>query len=253
MATSRGYDVVLPSLWDVVIVPEAHIRIAFWSAGNADAQAKSSRFHDSRDRGVGFANDESNSSEDEWANIDAMQPPPPPPRARPSDREESANEEEEDEDEDEDEDENEEEELTDEEKEEGSEPSPVSNLVRNALTPNDQAGNDLSFAVDTRWVGVHSSAGKVSEGSSDISNKPFDGHGMNVNSLNITKALTVTADDRTAVQVHTLPGPENSIYSSSIGIRWYHVHAELLDWAQFKVSRWMFTSKDCTDAGSLHA
>jgi hypothetical protein len=73
------------------------------------------------------------------------------------------------------------------------------------------------------------------DGLPDSPKQPRDGPAMKVNALNIMKATTVTVDDRSAVQVHTIPGPENSVFSSSIGVRWHHVHGEVLDWNQFKV------------------
>jgi hypothetical protein len=245
VATSRGYDVVLPSLWDEVIVPEAHIRIAFWSDDNVNAGARLRRSYSSKDRTVEFADIEVDVSEDEWAsNVplqrrrtetdDLFRPPPPPPRERPrlstgthsdrmSDEEDSTSEEEEEE---------EDEELTDEDRE-GSEPLPEPEPVRVPITPTDQDGNELAFTIGPGWIGPHSHAGKEPEISSDITKQSR--HKMEPENLRITKALTVTTEDRTAVQVHTLPGPENSVYSSSVGVRWHHIHAELLDWAQFKV------------------
>ena len=347
VSTSRGYDVVLPSLWDEVIVPEAHIRIAFWSDDSAHTEARSRRSYDARDRGSEFAQIEADASEDEWYNdapsrrrrieavdvirrrrspspppppppppgsrrrassgtrlerlvideegstddvplrrratetddtirlppsppqpgsrtrasfetrrerlsnaedewdaIDSLprrntetddttRPPPPPPRPRPrpglssrsrSDRmsnEEELSSEGEDED------------STDKESEERSEPPPLPEPVRITSPPTDELGNALSFTIDTTWR-------KEPEVNGDNSKTSLEGPALNSSSLNITKALTVTADDRTAVQVHTLPGPGNSAYSSSVGIRWYHLHGELLDWTQFKASHLPF-------------
>jgi hypothetical protein len=132
-------------------------------------------------------------------------------------------------------DEEEEETTSEEDEEESSEPQPAPEPVRVALTPTDQDGNPLALNVDLRCVGVHPKAEKELESNSDDSKQPRDGREMIVEKLKITKAVTVTTEGKTVVQIHKLPGPESSATSSSIGIRWYHMHAEQLDWMQFKV------------------
>lgn len=71
---------------------------------------------------------------------------------------------------------------------------------------------------------------------------------MAAETLKVTKAVTTTAENRTTLEIHTLPGPENSELSSMVGIRWYHLHGEALDWSQFKV-RNTFLQLNLTDMG----
>lgn len=68
---------------------------------------------------------------------------------------------------------------------------------------------------------------------------------MAAETLKIAKAITSVADNRTTMEVHVLPGPENSALSDSVGIRWYHLHGEDLDWGQFRV-RYTIFQLSCT-------
>lgn len=222
-------------MWSAVVVPETLVRVAFW----LDEERQRPRRHvGSKDRAVEFTNVEVDGDEDDWWSSDV------PLRrysrtedALPLPSETKLNEDSVDE-------EDEEEELTTEEdEEEGSEPPPAPEPVRVALTPTDQDGNNLTFTVDMRWVGFHPNAGRGPGSMSDTSKQPRGGREMNAESYKITKAVTVTAEGKTVVQVHTLLGPESSANSSSIGIRWYHIHAEQLDWAQFKVGVYSMASQ----------
>jgi hypothetical protein len=268
VATSRGYNIVLPSLWNDLVVPGAHIRIAFWSDDPRDELIVRRYKTDAQD--VEYEDVEI-AVDPQWPDDGPIPrsrtksptppPPPPPPRSRPRPRfsedewfdpipnprvirERTSTELERIHQDAEDasisEGEGEEEEGIDEGdssgdgNEEESELQPAPEPVRIVQAPIDQDGNELSFTVNTKWVDNHSVSG---EGLSDSPKQSRDGLALEVNALNIMKATTVTVDDRSAVQVHVLPGPENSVYSSSVGIRWHHVHGEVLDWNQFRVSR----------------
>ncbi|PVI02967.1 hypothetical protein DM02DRAFT_521838 [Periconia macrospinosa] len=46
--------------------------------------------------------------------------------------------------------------------------------------------------------------------------------------------MSVVTEERTAIEIHTLSGPENSALPSNVFIRWNHLYAEYLDWMQFQ-------------------
>lgn len=116
-----------------------------------------------------------------------------------------------------------------------SEPAPPPEPMRVVQPPIDDEGNELSFVVNTGWVKPSHNTGKETGSNSDVSGKPRDRPIMNTENFRITKAMSVTTEGRTTIQIHTLPGPESSAFSSDIHIRWYHLYAQSLDWAQFKV------------------
>jgi hypothetical protein len=108
--------------------------------------------------------------------------------------------------------------------------------IRAVIQPVDQEGNPLSFSIDTRWAAKFFLSSKVEHRSRDsLTTSLRNGRDMAAETLKITKVVTNTAENRTTLEVYTLPGPENNVLSSSVGIRWHHLHGEALDWGQFKV------------------
>ncbi|OAG03264.1 uncharacterized protein CC84DRAFT_1261852 [Paraphaeosphaeria sporulosa] len=123
------------------------------------------------------------------------------------------------------------------EDEDASFEAPSAKPIRAIVEPVDKGGNPLSFALDTRWAAKFLSSFKVEDSSDETLTKTLrNTREMAAETLKITKAVTTTADNRTTLEVHTLPGPENSALSGSVGIWWYHLHGEALDWSQFKTT-----------------
>lgn len=119
----------------------------------------------------------------------------------------------------------------------------------------DEERNPLSFKVDTRWAAKLLSSSKLidSNNGSSVKKTRNSPREMDAENLKITKAITSTAENRTTLEVHTIPGPENSTHSSSIGIRWFHLHGTALDWNQFKVKHILFrTNLTNVVTGYLH-
>ncbi|CAI6340864.1 unnamed protein product [Periconia digitata] len=115
-----------------------------------------------------------------------------------------------------------------------SEAPPLPEPVRSVIPPVDDEGNKLSFIVDSSCSSPSRKPGKEAGGDIEISRKPVGRPVMNTENLRITRAMSVTSERRTMIQIHTLPGPESSSFSSSIHTRWTHLYADWLDWAQFK-------------------
>ncbi|KAF2873872.1 hypothetical protein BDV95DRAFT_355291 [Massariosphaeria phaeospora] len=90
----------------------------------------------------------------------------------------------------------------------------------------------LSFLVDTKSPSTYNNT-KLPHGNEDPEQRASVGD-MKPDTLKILKAISVTAESRTTLQIHTLPGPESSFTSAATDIRWYHLHAKQLDFAQFK-------------------
>ncbi|KAF1948666.1 hypothetical protein CC80DRAFT_540815 [Byssothecium circinans] len=118
------------------------------------------------------------------------------------------------------------------ESEEEPEAPPYPEPLRNELPALDQDGNRLSFTVNL-WRGLPPDLAKQEVSNGEQTNTARD---MSIDNLKITKAINVETEGRATVQIHTLPGPDNSAFSSSIGIRWYHVYADMLDWNSFKTT-----------------
>ncbi|KAF2439176.1 hypothetical protein P171DRAFT_476960 [Karstenula rhodostoma CBS 690.94] len=115
--------------------------------------------------------------------------------------------------------------------------APSAKPIRAVVQPVDEGGNPLSFTMDTRWAARFLSSVKIEDSSKESLTKTLrNGREMAAETLKITKAVTTTTDSRTTLEVYTLPGPENSVLSSSIGIRWYHLHGEALGWSQYKTT-----------------
>ncbi|KAF1970652.1 hypothetical protein BU23DRAFT_556613 [Bimuria novae-zelandiae CBS 107.79] len=113
--------------------------------------------------------------------------------------------------------------------------APPAEPIRMVNKPIDKEGSPLSFTVDTRWAGKYFSLNKENDSSeTSLINKFRSSRDLVTETLRITKAVTKTADNRTTLEVYTLPGPEKSALSSSITIRWVHMHGDALNWAQFK-------------------
>lgn len=256
-------DVVLPSVWADVILPDAVVGVVLWS----DSSRVQPLRHVTRSRtgGVEFADTEFE-PKDEWrapisrrttfeerrpaalgrvATADEWYPTerretgsddgrPPPPRRRSTspgnlsdgihqdDSDGSTSEEETDE------------ESTSEDAGEETESVPRLEQVRVAVEPLDVDGNELAFTVDTKWVRIHSTAGVDPARDNDATKGPGNGGEVDMDRLKILKSFVTTSEGRTTVQLCTLPGPESPLYAPSIGIRWYHIHAEQLDWTRFK-------------------
>jgi hypothetical protein len=71
---SHGYDVVLPSLWGDVIVPEMIVRVTFWLDNDSDPVERSSSNVRLKDRVVSFASVEVDRKSDNLDNIDHIPP-----------------------------------------------------------------------------------------------------------------------------------------------------------------------------------
>lgn len=104
------------------------------------------------------------------------------------------------------------------------------------MKPIDEEGNALSFVLDTRWAEKYLAANKENNSSEGtLTKNPQNGCSMTTETLKITRAITSTIENRTTLQIYILPGPENSSLSSSVTLRWLHLHGDTLDWGSFKV------------------
>ena len=106
---------------------------------------------------------------------------------------------------------------------------------RKVNTPMDRDGNPLSFSIDMKWWN-HPNSNQVSGNKGEQPTKPQDVRDTNtMESIKILKAISVTSEGRTTVELHTFPGPENPTTAEAVDLRWYHLHGDQLDFAQFKV------------------
>jgi hypothetical protein len=118
------------------------------------------------------------------------------------------------------------------------EPSIVLPPPRAVITPMDGEGNSLSFLVDNKWpLRPHeSSSTNHNTGSKgEVTSKPRDIRSMEAENLKILKAISTSSESRTIIELHAFSGPEGSSISEDIDVRWYHLHGDQLDFAQFKV------------------
>jgi hypothetical protein len=109
---------------------------------------------------------------------------------------------------------------------------------RAVITPMDGEGNSLSFLVDNKWPlrPQESSSTNHNTGSKgEVTSKPRDIRSMEAEKLKILKAISTMSESRTIIELHTFSGPEGSSISEDIDVRWYHLHGDQLDFAQFKV------------------
>jgi hypothetical protein len=109
---------------------------------------------------------------------------------------------------------------------------------RTVVPPLDNEGNPLSFLVDTKWP-LHphqsSSTNQIIGSKGEGTSKPRDVRNLEAENLKILKAVSVTSESRTTIELHTFPGPDGSSIADDIDVRWYHLHGDQLDFAQFKV------------------
>ncbi|KAF2189049.1 hypothetical protein K469DRAFT_626882 [Zopfia rhizophila CBS 207.26] len=120
---------------------------------------------------------------------------------------------------------------------EESEPLPQPPTTpRTVVTPTDRDGNRLSFLTDTKCIPVNSESNEESTESGVDATKTSSSRDMKSENLKILMALAVSSESRMTIQLHTLPGPENSSTSSSVTVRWYHLQGTLMDFAQFKTA-----------------
>jgi hypothetical protein len=104
---------------------------------------------------------------------------------------------------------------------------------RSVKTPTDIDGNRLSFAVNTSDSG---DCLKQSESTDrhDITASLAQNELREPEVLKITKAISNESENRSAIILSTLPGPEVPRLRGSVRIRWYHLTAERPDFAHFK-------------------
>ncbi|KAF2733595.1 hypothetical protein EJ04DRAFT_269026 [Polyplosphaeria fusca] len=129
---------------------------------------------------------------------------------------------------------------TDDEDVQSEQPPPPPPQPRHVAPAKDLEGNRLSFLVNTKW-GPASSQQRPSKelvGSGENIGKAKRPHlrDMSTDIYRILKTVTVPTELRMTIQVHTLPLPESSPYSSNVSVRWTHLYADQLDFAQFKTA-----------------
>jgi hypothetical protein len=108
---------------------------------------------------------------------------------------------------------------------------------REVIAPTDAEGNKLSYGIDTSRVDQSSDDPELTgskDGSSNtagVSKKPLEG---SVETLRITKSISVTTDNKTVIQVSVLPGPETLQLRDGVKVTWYHLQANQLDFDRFR-------------------
>lgn len=128
-----------------------------------------------------------------------------------------------------------------EDEDEDPEPIKIQPPPRTVITPLDRDNNPLSFLVDTKWP-LRPNANQITGDKGEDLNKPRNIRDMKAESLKILKAVSITSDSRTMIQLHTFPGPESSSTAENVDVRWYHIHGDQLDFAQFKVRGSFYSS-----------
>jgi hypothetical protein len=130
--------------------------------------------------------------------------------------------------------------VTEDEDEDEDEVEPITILPppRTAVAPLDREGNPLSFLLDTNWP-LHShessSTNQITGSKVEETSKSREIRKLESDNLKILKAVSVTSESRTTIELHTFPGPEGTFIADDINVRWYHLHGDQLDFAQFKV------------------
>ncbi|KAF9700406.1 hypothetical protein EKO04_002041 [Ascochyta lentis] len=96
----------------------------------------------------------------------------------------------------------------------------------------DRDGNDLSFQVNTAFIGP------LDRGTADANDSPNKREPQQsvgeTEYMNITKAVMTQVESRSKIQIHVLPGPRSTSTHPDVSVRWYHLHSENLDFVKFR-------------------
>ncbi|KAF1937922.1 hypothetical protein EJ02DRAFT_514884 [Clathrospora elynae] len=117
------------------------------------------------------------------------------------------------------------------------EPPTLPEPIREVNPPVDADGNKLSFQVCTihPMSSVHANEHPGSnENTSEVLDAKREAPETHAETLKITKAISTETDSRNMIQVHTLPGPENTQLRAGVKITWHHIPARRLDFTKFK-------------------
>ncbi|UPX15079.1 uncharacterized protein EKO05_0005542 [Ascochyta rabiei] len=104
--------------------------------------------------------------------------------------------------------------------------------IRPVIASVDGDGNDLSFQINTAFIGP------LDRATADINNPPNKREPQQSigekEYMYITKAVMTQVESRNTLQIHVLPGPRSTSARSDISLRWYHLHSESLDFVKFR-------------------
>ncbi|KAF2271832.1 uncharacterized protein EI97DRAFT_244561 [Westerdykella ornata] len=102
-------------------------------------------------------------------------------------------------------------------------PADTGSPLHRTVPPLDQAGNNLSYPVDT----------KVEADSSHSPNRPNSMRDMTMSTFSILKALHTRSTEQ-RLQLHVVTGPETPWIAQFVNIRWYHLHGDCMNFVQFR-------------------
>lgn len=129
--------------------------------------------------------------------------------------------------------------TSDEAEEEGAPEFPgVEETLRESIFPVDSDGNKLSFRLDTvhpKWQPPAPNKYRESDNAdTKLRNTAIQATDIHLETLRISKAASTEIDNRSLIQLHTLPGPGNAQLKGSTRMTWHHITAARLDYAHFK-------------------
>jgi hypothetical protein len=106
--------------------------------------------------------------------------------------------------------------------------------LRQVTVPTDEDGNNLAFKVKAAtFTPPHQVTAHTDVNDQNNKRDPQE-IAANAEHLNITKAVAVQSNGRMSLQIYVIPGPRTPLTNPDIDIRWFHLHAERLDFANFK-------------------
>ena len=105
-------------------------------------------------------------------------------------------------------------------------------LSQTAVAPVDDDGNDISFQINTAFMGPPDQ--DVADTNALSSKREPQQSTGDSKCLEVTKAVSVKVESRSILQLHVLSGPRSATIRPGVSMRWYHIYSEKLDFAQFK-------------------
>lgn len=102
--------------------------------------------------------------------------------------------------------------------------------------PIDACGNPLSFKIDTMQLHGLDESHKQLETEQDKPKSLVDPSisSRSLETMRITKALSIESETRSKIQVHILPGPENARARANVSITWHHLTAGALNFTRYR-------------------
>lgn len=106
--------------------------------------------------------------------------------------------------------------------------------TRQVMIPTDQDGNSIVLQVNTAFPGPTHQASANTDANNQANKRDPQELSGNTEHMSISKAISAQSDGRNSLQIYVLQGPRTPLAEPDIHIRWFHLHSEQLDFANFK-------------------